>query len=202
MSVINGKILQSNFELIRDRIGAILADEFVNQATYGDTDIAELKVWVSRTVPFDKTDMPAINVNYVHGDFFSKDAQADTNTYKYSIDCQHSGKSGINGDKGDAKAMMRMQKIMGIASRILGDTKYRTLGFAPPSIQQRYFETADIADVSRNDADSLMFGRLIFVVRINEETNLFNAPLLKGYDTQVKLDLTNEGYFYKVNEYA
>lgn len=200
--MITERILQSQFEIIRDRIGEILANEFTSQALFGDTDIAGLTVWNSRTIAFDKTEMPAINVNFMHADLFSRDAKDTTNIYKYAIDCQHSGKSKVTGDRGDSVALIRTQKIMGIAARIFQDPIYKTLGFNPPSIQTRYVETMDIAEVVRNDADSMMFGRLVFVVRVNEDVNLMTPELLKGYDTQVKLDLTDVGYFYKVNEYA
>lgn len=202
MSFIKIRILQSNFELIRDRIGQVLADEFLFQQTFGDTDIANLKVWVSRTIPFDKTEPPAINVNYIHGDFYSEDSSVNTNVYKYSIDCHASAKSNVAGDRGDAVAMMRLHKIMGIASRILNDTQYRTLAFPPPSIQTRWIETADIAEVMRGDAESIMFGRLVFAVRINEDITLLSTNIIKGYDAQVKMDLSDKGYYFKTNNYA
>jgi len=203
MSLIKTRILQSQFELIRDRIGAILADEFSYQAvTFNDSDLSGLKVWISRSVPFDKTNPPAVNVNFVHGDYYSEDVSTNTNIYKFSIDCHAAAKTQANGKDGDELGMYRVQKLMGIACRILNNTQYRTLGWAAPSVQTRWIESMDVADPARNDADSMMFGRIIFSVRINEDIQLLTAKNIQGYDTKAQLDLTNEGYMYKVNAYA
>lgn len=194
------RILQSNFELIRDRIGAILADEFAGQQSYGDSDLSGLKVWSSRSIAFDKEEMPAINVNFVHGDYFSQDASANTLIYKFSIDV-HASSNSANNVRGDARAMNRMNKIMGIATKILNHQEYRTLLFPAPSVQNKWIETLDVADVMRNDADSLIFGRAMMSVRINEDKELYTGNVIKGIDTIVKLELTDKGYFFRVNYY-
>ncbi len=194
------RILPSNFELIRDRIGAILADEFAGQQSYGDSDLSGLKVWSSRSIAFDKEEMPAINVNFVHGDYFSQDVSAVTNTYKYTIDV-HASSNSKNNVRGDERAMMRMHKIMGIVTKILSHQVYRTLLFPTPSIQTKTIETLDVADVMRNDADSLIFGRIMMSVRINEDKELYTGVVIKGIDTKVNLELTSKGYFFRVNYY-
>jgi len=204
MSLINTQIPRSNFELIRDRIGEILADEIRNQFNrFGDNDL-DLTVWNSRFIPFNHTEMPAVNVNFFRGDFTAWDAEESTGIYKYSVDCYSVAKSGAAGSgaiRGDAKSMIKMQKILGVCRTILEDTQYRTLGFDPPSLSTTLSEALDIANPMGQDAESVIMGRVIFNVRVNEGIQLLNVGLIKGFDTQVKLELTDLGYFYKVDNY-
>lgn len=206
MSVITARILPSNFEVLRDRIFSILADEMSFQAvTFNDSDL-NLKIWNSRSVAFDKGEaMPqaAVNLNYVHSDYTSMDVTMETDVHKYTIDVHTGAKTKQDGSRGDANAMVKAQKILGICKKIFMDPKYKTLGFNPPFVQRRWCESVDIAASSRgDDADSLTMGRLVVNVQINEECNLIEAALVKGFDTQVKLELTDKGYYFQVNNYA
>ena len=69
------------FEIIRNRIGLILAEEIDNQSilTY-DPDL-DLTVWVERTVPFDKTELPSVNVSLARGSYDSKTYRETDSTY-------------------------------------------------------------------------------------------------------------------------
>jgi len=207
MSIITARILPSNFEIVRDRIFDIISSEMAYQAaTFGDTDLV-MKIWNSRSVAFDKVEvMPqaAVNVNYVHSDYNSMDVTMETDVHKYTIDVHTGGKTKQDGSsRGDANAMVKAQKILGICKKIFMDPQYKTLGFAPPSVQRRSCEAVDIAQSSRgDDADSLTMGRLTVNVQINEECNLINADLIKGFDAQVKIELTDKGYYFQVNNYA
>lgn len=207
MSIIKGRILPSNFELVRDRIALILAAELANQATkYGDTDL-NVKVWNSRFIPFDKTEtitITAVNVNLFRSDFVQYDVEDNTAIHKYAIDVYAAAKSTVAGVMGDGRSMQRMEKVIGVCRAILKDAQYRTLAFTPPSIWTTFPESIEIANpfVQQQDADSQSMGRLLFNVKINEEIDLLVADGILGYDTQVKIELTDKGYYYKVNNYA
>lgn len=203
MSKINTKIPSSNFELIRDRIGEILADEIKNQFTlFGDSDLGNTVVWNSRFIPFAHNEMPAVNVNFFRGDYTGWDAEESLGIYKYSIDCWGAAKTNLtNAERGDSKAMIRMQKILGVCRTILEDTQYRTLNFPPPSLSTTWNEALDIANPMGQDAESVIMGRVIFNVRVNEGIQLLPATMIGGADTKIKLELTDLGYFYKFDNY-
>lgn len=206
-TLIDYRIGTSNLELIRDQIGAILATELANQAaTYSDSDLNPLKVWNSRFVRFDKTEMSAVNVNYVHTDNMQYDSETNTNIHKYTIDVHTMAKSkAVSGDRGDVLSMWKMVKIMSMCAAILNDTRYSLLGFPAPSIFTQWIESMDLAtpigQEAGQDADSLVFGRIIFNVKTNDQAFLRPGDMIRGFDTQVKLDLTDKGYVYVGNNY-
>ncbi|MCK4522102.1 MAG: hypothetical protein KAU20_05995, partial [Nanoarchaeota archaeon] len=71
------------------------------------------------------------------------------------------------------------------------------LGFVPPFISNTHVETIAIADPKRNDdGNHIMMGRLTFVVRAPDEVETLEANLIDGYDTQVKIGVTDQGYIY------
>jgi len=203
-ALIPDRIVQSNMELIRDQIGAILALELANQKKFGDSDLSTIQVWNSRFVPFDKTEMPSVNVNFLTGDLIDGDASQSTFMYQYTIDVHASAKT-TEGDRGDKLSVARMNKILMICKYILDSNEYGTLGFpaqAKAIIGTVYVGQINIANPMGMDADSLVMGRLVFNVKaIESEILSSNWAMIKGLDTQVKLDLTNKGYKYIVNLY-
>lgn len=62
---ITGVIPAQNFEAIRDAIAALLVLELAAQ-----TITASVKVWKERTIPFDLSELPAVNI-YFDGAIYS-----------------------------------------------------------------------------------------------------------------------------------
>lgn len=200
-AVIPQIILPSNFELVRDRIGGILASEFENQFQLSnDIDLKGLTVFNSRFIAVDKVEPVVINVAMFRNDFGMYDQEQATGLVKYVIDVYCSGKSSVDGSRGDVKAQMKVDKIMGLTRNILKDARYNTLAFPPPSIQTTYVESLEKAVPGNGDADNIMMGRVLFCVRVNEQVKLKDTNLINGWDTRWRLDLTNQGYVYINNE--
>lgn len=204
MSQIPVQIGRQAFELIRDRIGQILADEIVNQVSQGwINDVywtSESQVWLERFVPLDKTELPAVVVGLTRGDMEWHTQQQSNGNYRFNIDCYSSAKS-TEDSEGDSEAMIRLHRLMGVVRAILENPRYKTLGFEPPFIQNRHMESFGIGNPAKEDALSTTFARWSFVVRVHEETELISPPMIKGYDTTINLDLTNKGYFWRANNY-
>ena len=76
------------FEIIRDRIARILADEIPSQATLkSDPDLALInEIFVERFVPFDHTEVPAVNVSLSNGDYDNFTQIDQTGTYIFNVD--------------------------------------------------------------------------------------------------------------------
>lgn len=195
MSVINGIIPSQKFETIRDKIGSILADELANQCSLTSDPVLDLDVWVERFIPFDESELPAVNVSLATGNFAGHTQKSTEGTYTYFIDV-HTKAPTTAVDKGDSLAMVKLQKILGVCRAILEDPKYKTLGFDAPIIFNRKFETLAIADPGKQDAASAVMGRLGFLVKTTETVELINAPLIGRSDTRIKLFETDKGYFY------
>lgn len=198
MSKILTVIGPQSFELVRDRVAEILADELAEQFILTGNDDNNATVFLERTIPVDKTEPPIIIVA------IQRSAMADhstTNTDEMltiNIDGYHKSKSS-NTNKADQSSMLKLQRLLGICRAILEDPQYKTLGFQNPFIMSRRFESLDFADPGKQDASSISMGRLVFNVRIPENTALLVPVVADGFDTKMTLVLTDKGYTYTVN---
>jgi hypothetical protein len=197
MSLINGIIPPQNFELVRDRIAEILTTEVANQFILTSNPDFDLDIWIERSIPFDKEELPTINGNLATGSFSGHTQKTTDGTYTYFIDCFTKAVS-TDDDKGDQLASIKLQRLLGICRAILEDPKYKTLGFSPPSIFNRHCESLSIAEPGKQDAASSVMGRLSFIVKVPETVELITPILLGRNDTRVKLFETDRGYFYSV----
>jgi len=195
MALIKGIIPPQFFEVIRDRIAEILVDELDGQVllTY-DTDL-EAKVYVERFVPFDNTEMPAINVSFSSGDYNNQTAIDADGFYSYFIDIFTRANT-TDDDPGDKLAMFKLQKLLGVCRAIIQNPIYKTLGFNPPFIMSRQISSIAIATPKEGETLSVVMGRLILKIEAPEDVQLLTAKLIKGFDTQVKLVLTDKGFIY------
>ena len=164
---ITSVISSSNFELIRDRIAQILAIELANQYILSADELLNLDVWTERFIPFDKTDLPAVNVAFISNTYDHLTPITAVSTNKFYIDISanalHS-EDGINLD-GDKLAILKVQKLTSIVRSILEHPAYIKLDFDTMII--RHTEVSDIQiSIPENVQDSLntVTGRVIFTV--------------------------------------
>lgn len=201
MSKINTLITNQAFELIRDRIGEILIDEIGNQVQLSYDSMIDADILIESINPADNTALPIINISFIAGIYDNKDyKQVRANPYTYNIDVYTNGKT-KTGKQGDFLAAKALQKIIGICRYILENPIYKTLGYQSPFIERVYISRIDIANIGKNDAINSMMGRLTFNVVVNEQAQLIIPPLIDGYDTAVKIDNSNMGYFYQGENY-
>ena len=183
------------FELVRDRIGEILAFELAAQADFTYGEIPDLTVYSERFIPFDNTELPAINISLSRGLLDSQTAIQSDGTYRFNVDV-HTLSPSSEGSPGDSEAMYKLHRLIGVVRAILEDPIYKTLGFVPPFVMNRHVDDIAIADPDSQDTSSVVMGRLIFVVRVPETVNLIVPNLISGYETNVKLALTDKGYIF------
>lgn len=197
MALLNEQIPVQQFEVIRDRIGEILKDEIDNQfALFNNPDL-KTDVYVERFVPFSHTDLSVINVRFVSGIYDIVTVKQSDGTYDFFIDVYANGKTTATEDA-DPKALKKLQRLVGVVRAILENPVYTTLGWAPPSIESTSIKSIDVADPKNNqDTASNVFSRLVFTVRVPETTQLKTAPVIAGFETKVKLGLTDKGYLWE-----
>jgi len=134
-SIITEAIEKGSFEFVRDRIGAILADELPSQATLqADSNLNVKGVYIERFVPFSHTDCPCVNVSLDLGEYSSFTRQRQDGTYQFFIDVYEKSAT-TDGNRGDYLANVKLQKLANICRAILSHHKYTTLAFAPPFIE-------------------------------------------------------------------
>lgn len=193
--MINGIIPSQNYELIRDRIGEIIAAEISNQyALTGDEDI-NADVFVERFVPINHTECPLINISLVNGNFDNQDQKQVDGTYEYAIDCFVNSRT-QDTDRGDNLAMIRLHKLLGKCRAIMHNSTYKRLGFDAPSVMNRGVQSLNIADPGKMEATSTVMGSLTLRVKIIEDTQLLFPLDIGSFITTVKLHETEKGYKY------
>lgn len=205
MAVIPGEIGRQSYELVGDRVAEIIADELPAQFALS-TAAPEIKaalaalVYTERVVPFDKTEVPCVNIQLASGDYAGQTIKQDDATYTFLIDCYASAKD-KDGVKGDQFALVKLKKLMGVVRAILKDTRYKTLGYAPGFIMSRQISGIAIANNAQQDATHTVMGRLTLVVKVPETVDLIEPELIAGYQTTVKLFDTDLGYLWDKAEY-
>lgn len=201
-SVITEIIQPQAFEIVRDRIGRILAEELANQLVLNPGLGFGCQVWIERSLQYGQAelhDMAHVNVCLGEGSYGNQDQTQSEGTYKYYIDAYVNSKSNED-DRADTRASIKLQRILGICRAILENSKYKTLGFtAPPGfIGNRHYESLQIQNPNqkKHDGDSSLMGRLTFSVKMPEANGLALTIESKTYTTTVRLDSTEMGYLW------
>lgn len=185
------------YELIRNRIGEILADELAHQYDLTADPNLKAPVYIERTVPISTDETPIINILTVRGDYGSQDAASTLGNYQYYIDCYASSKT-KGTDRGDYLASVYVQRLTGVIQAILENPVYRTLGYAAPFNASICVKSIYFPEPITNDTESLKTARIEVVVEAPEENKLIEPTLIASYTTQVKLGQTDKGYRYEM----
>lgn len=197
MPLLIGAIPEQNFEIVRDRIGIILADELPSQATLNANPDLDAKVSSERFIPVGHTDTPLVNVALARGNFDNNKVVSTDGTYTYFIDVYTSSPSS-DGVDGDAEASRKLHRLLGVIRAILEAPVYNRLGLAPPSLSNTTVVDIQIQEpVNNQDAASVVMGRITFSVRVCERVELIVGNLIDSYQTTIKLNDTDKGYFYE-----
>lgn len=200
MPLIVDVIPPQGFEIVRDRIGEILFDEISSQVAQSyNTDI-DAQVYVERSNQIDKTELPLINISLSTGSYDNKNQGNLNGTYIFDIDAYTHSKS-TEDESGDVLAALKLQRILGVCRAILENPVYKTLGYMPGFIIRTGCSDINIAIPGAGKLDTLntLMGRLSFTVVLIENTELIVPVLIAGYDTSIKMVLTNTGYKYVGN---
>lgn len=169
-SKITDPILARNFEVIRDRIALILADELANQFTLQPTEtVLNATVWLERFIPFDKEEIPAIIVYTNNADYDNQNPKTQRGENVYFIDCYTKAKH-TDTDQGDQLAAKKLSRLIGVIQYILSSEEYATLNFGTGLIQRRWVKSFIVDNGSgQGDGTHSIKGRVEFHVIANEE---------------------------------
>jgi hypothetical protein len=196
MSIITEPIGLGGFEIVRDRIGAILYDELANQlAMRYDEWLDVERVYLGRYVNFNESELPAINVGVGRLDLDNHDVTQADGTGIYWIDCHMGAVSSENID-GGSLAVARMHDLVNVCMGILQHSEYKTLGFAPPFIMYRRVMQLLFNPPETKDSFSTVVGRIVMHVKAPETFGLYIPRDIESYKTVVKMHESERGYLY------
>ncbi len=200
MSIIDSIIPPQSFEVIRDRIGRIVAEELDNQFQISYNPDFKVKNWIERFLQFDKTELPSVNVMFSEGSYGGQTTIQSDGTYKFYIDCYVNAKSNKDNGPGDIRAMGKLHRLLGMCRAIIDDPRNKTLQFGvrPGFIMNRHVESIQIENPRQkeHDADSSVMGRLTVVVKAPEITSYALPKNLASFFTTIKLADTDRGYLW------
>jgi hypothetical protein len=176
-----------------------LTAELANQKTLAGENGINITVFLERTCPIDKQELPVINIVYADTQF------SDLSTpftcpgdNKYLIECYVNSASDSSSD-GDKKAAIKLARIMGMVRAILMDKRYLYIDFSGRFIQAR-----SIKSITRtqpriaNDVMNTISGTIEAHYTAEEVTELEEGMPEAFLDTTVKLFNTDKGYKYVI----
>lgn len=202
MAKIDIYIPPSAFEVIRDAIVQIIGLELAAQkvlAPLSDKAMFPSKIWIERDWPMNQSEHPSINCSFDGTASYTRDMGASSTPYLYNIDVLSWAKSTPTKD-GDSASRMLTQRLLGMIRFIFQDPKYRTLGFASNLgiIQNLTIQSIQTSVMDREDSSRVSAGRLVLSVNAVEKNVLIEPALIGGAETSLKVDQSEEGYFYEI----
>ena len=199
MPQITETLTARKFELIRDRIGEILADELPNQATLNSNPALSPTIYVERLIPVSQEETPVVNVVAAESDFNRHTQLTQTGENRFIIDVFESGPTeGSAADqRGDTISSKKTSRLAGLIQAILSHFKYCQLGFGNGFVDRVEVESIKFLEpIKAEDGANLTKARLIVLVKAEESVAPVEPRVLDGYDTAVKLHLTEMGYVF------
>lgn len=199
---IDGLIPQQNFELVRDRIGSILATEFGAQKVLsGNDNFYNITVETGRTSAINYSEMPYINVMTGRMNFDNSNQGQDDNLVTYYVDVY--AKSKATQTKGaDVTASTLLLKYLGVVRAILVNPLYSTLSFEPGIIMSRQISDIQFQDPKElKNSVTTQMARIVYEVRMIETAETYqDFETVNSSYTTVKIGQTEQGYLWIIEE--
>ena len=202
MAKITEIIGTQSFELIRERLGFILADELSNQAAMTYNEDLDATVYIERFVAVSHSECPVVNVSLAKGDFDNYTQINHHGSYMFNVDI-YTAKPSTTNEDGDYLSTIANHKLAGVCKAIILNPIYYILDFAPGFIEHRSVIDLNIGKPDRTpETDSLVMSRFTVLVKCKEDLNVINNIVtLLGSETGVRIGLTDKGYAYGVVQY-
>lgn len=221
----------SAFEIIKDQIALVLADELSNQVALYDAAIAAEEsetnpneellaqyifnrnsipggVSVETSTPTELFEYPFVNVAYVDTPY--QDLSVPSTLYgihRYAIQVMQISLEDEE-VKGDFISMTKTQRLLSICAQILMDKKYRQLGFAPEyskNIGHRNIREQKIGvpDKTVADANNPTAGEFFLEVKALDEFPSYTGDVIQETATTMRVtDNDSPFYFWENNNIA
>lgn len=187
-----------SYELIRDRVGLILATEIAEQLYLTADDFFALDVYIQRSKPIQPSETSLIIVSVGSGAYNNQTVEKADGEFPIFIDCFCTS-AGTDDDRGDVLSAYKVQRLAGVVMAILEYPEYKTLDFAPPFIMGSHIGSFETGNLNREDSTNTSIVRITLNVRASQNEPAIIPNLIQSAGTQVTLDLTPYGYAWTFN---
>lgn len=184
------------FQQVRDKIAEILLDELANQATLsGNKDLEYGIIWMERRRPFNLSEIPAINLSILGINYNTKFRHQRQPDVTYTIDIYNT--KNHTEDDADELVMDSIWDVARTVQYILDHPHYASLGLTPLI---SHSEVVKITSGEAEMSDGARCGilRVEFKVNMISVENPFEQIALELSSTSVKIEQTDKGYFYQL----
>ncbi len=195
MAIINQEIPVRAFELIRDQIALILADELAYQATITYDDIFLAPVFTQRAKAITPEECPLINVSIDSGKYDNQTWIDSDGEYTFFVDIVTTANYNAS-ERGDTLSSKEAQRLAGVVQGVLMHPEYVTLGFDRPFIMRAKVTGFDPGTIAKDESTNLAVVRITYVVK-STQNELTVLPTINFVtSTQVFLYETEQGFLY------
>lgn len=198
MVVINETIGVQGFEKVTNRIAEILIVEIANQQDLQNFD-DDVNVFIERMQPFSRSEDVSISVYLKGGSYEGHTTKNSQGEYQFFIDLYTSSVA-TQKDNASVVSKNKNYRYLGLIRYILSSGKYLTLGFPPGLIGGKYIQSisqdlefANFGAEPSKDGSFIRFSRVLFVVRVQENQDLWDSIPLYGNDTIVTYNESVQG---------
>ena len=203
-------IPRQKYDIVRDRIGEILAAELANQTLIqtdpGLKSILEItKIYRERYHPFNESEMLAASLFFFDGSYSMSVPTYSRGEYTFYIDIFGRAATTSSND-GEYISSSNILFIGGLFRYIIESPQWINLGFEKGNPEGVVIEKAPKVisfkrseEFNNRDAGNIMMYRLVFEVSTGETTVADQGLPLAGTDTDVTINETNLGYVYTYN---
>lgn len=204
MPIFTEAIGTQSFEKVSKRIAEILTEEIANQVSIQSFDDS-VEVFWERIEPFGKEEDVMISVALREDDFDGMTQSATLGEAMYFIDlfCSGWGEGDVNPSIISGNKLYR---YMGLIRYILSSGKIPTLNFPPGFIGGKYIKKfmidtdySNFGNHSNYDGSYIRFCRFIFIVKVQENQELWDGIPLQGNDTTINYQNTPKGMLLTFN---
>lgn len=187
MALISVQISESNYEQILDAICSLLALELA-----GQTSTEDVNVWKERSIPFDSTELPAVNVRLDGATYDNHDSRSRRGRNTFYIDVHANAKT-TDDDSGDTLAAQVVHTIARVIMYVLSSAEYYSLGFTTNIISSRRVMNYEVVHMNAQDALHTVIGRITFEVVSGEYVGSTEVSLIEEIQTQTEINDTDKG---------
>jgi len=194
----NFQIPIQNFEIIRDRIALIVATELENQ--YNLFGGFNPSVWIERFIPFDISELPAVNIVFESMALVNKNPSKCLYEGKFNI--QVSVSSGdLYNQSGDVLSSIDCQKLTGQIRYILENPNNLRLQFPsnPSIVQGNEISEIQISKPEEKDGNYTTVSQLGLKIKFEENNGVVVPIVGESYVTQMTIETTNKGLRLVIN---